>query len=224
MPSSATPPSLSELSAKASPGPWKHDTGPSLNGSYHTIESPETMVAEAYCALEMHDGTQIENDEQHAADAEFVTALVNAYRAGDLTLRSEIAEKEVPCRLNEAVGLLMGACELMRGSHASTMFEDQCGHLADQIDTFIGSIHPLECGPLAVCSPRSATADKTPWILTGKELPDHGNPVIVYQGDASHTKRVAYYDTIGATGWHWCDISYARQCAPEAWMPIPEFK
>lgn len=61
------------------------------------------------------------------------------------------APTEAPCRVGEAVGLLMSAAALMGGSHGSQQFENQCGHLAGQINAFVGTIHPLECGPLATC-------------------------------------------------------------------------
>ena len=42
-----------------------------------------------------------------------------------------------PRELAEAKVLLQAAADLMGGSHASTMFEDQCGYLAEQINEFL---------------------------------------------------------------------------------------
>lgn len=62
----------------------------------------------------------------------------------------------------------------------------------------------------------------SPWILTSDRLPDNSDPVIVFDGKASHMKRVAYYETAGNGGWRWC--GYDGACNAEAWMLIPTFK
>lgn len=60
------------------------------------------------------------------------------------------------------------------------------------------------------------------WILTRDRRPENGDPVIVFDSAASHMRRVAYYETAGKGGWHWC--GYEGVCNPEAWMPIPTFE
>jgi hypothetical protein len=75
-------------------------------------------------------------------------ALLKLIEAVDETPRSEIAEN-VPCRLGDAVGFLRRAANHLEHSGAADK-------LLAEIGVFIMSIHPLECGPLAVCSPRSA--------------------------------------------------------------------
>lgn len=62
----------------------------------------------------------------------------------------------------------------------------------------------------------------SPWVLTSDRVPDNGEPVIVFDGNASDRRRVAYYETMGKGGWHWC--GYDGACNPEAWMLIPTFK
>lgn len=159
-------------------------------------------LRERRIAVRFSDGTEIDKPL-----AEIITSA----------LRSEIAGSSRDAVIEECIQACFREGDRLRS------FSEKPNDTSDkEARGAVGCTHALRA--LQGRTPLSATADKTPWILTGKELPDHGNPVIVYQGDASHTKRVAYYDTIGATGWHWCDISYARQCAPEAWMPIPEFK
>lgn len=108
---------LRSLSDAATQGTWTHGTGPSLKGSYHTVETTETMVAEAYCALEMHNGTSVENEAQHAADAEFVVALVNAFRAGELVARSHVATPE------SGTPLLFNVHCMWQQEHAGQHFE-----------------------------------------------------------------------------------------------------
>lgn len=68
----------------------------------------------------------------------------------------------------------------------------------------------------------AAECDSSPWILTSDRLPRNGDPVIVFDGDASHMSRVAYYETAGKGGWRWC--GYDGACNPKAWMLIPTFK
>jgi hypothetical protein len=81
---------IKALSDAATAGPWEHDIGPSLKGRYHVVQAPESMVAEAYSVMEMHTGNPLDDEEKRqAADCEFVVALVNAFRAGELCPVSE---------------------------------------------------------------------------------------------------------------------------------------
>lgn len=75
----------------------------------------------------------------------------------------------------------------------------------------------------AVILMHSALSESAGWIAVEKALPDNSDPVLVFQGNASHMRRVAYYDTIGATGWRWCGFDSGERCDPDAWMPIPTF-
>ena len=77
--------------------------------------------------------------------------------------------------------------------------------------------------PRADAAERELAVPKlSPWILTSDRLPRNGDPVIVFDGDASHMSRVAYYETAGKGGWRWC--GYDGACNPKAWMLIPTFK
>lgn len=59
---------LERLLAKATPGPWEHDSGPALNGTYHVVnDADENMICECY------DGESY--DEHNAA---LIVALRNA--------------------------------------------------------------------------------------------------------------------------------------------------
>lgn len=59
------------------------------------------------------------------------------------------------------------------------------------------------------------------WILVSDRVPDNGDPVLVFERNASHMRRVAYYETAGNGGWRWC--GYEGACNPDAWMLIPTF-
>ena len=54
-------------------------------------------------------------------------------------------QPDTPCRLNEAVKLLMKATDRLEAYGAE-------GVLMEDLDNFIRSIHPLECGPMATCA------------------------------------------------------------------------
>ena len=56
------------------------------------------------------------------------------------------------------------------------------------------------------------------WISVGERLLDSMNVVLIYQGDASHTKVTASY-IFGK--WEWTDSYYKHPCCPEYWMPLP---
>ena len=75
----------------------------------------------------------------------------------------------------------------------------------------------------AIRAPVSAMAEKFDcrWIDASVRVPEDNSPVLVYQGDASHTKRTASYFF---KRWSWTDISYDHPCKPEVWMPIPRYE
>ena len=93
---------LDELSKRATPGPWAAESEKSedTSGSYDTatiVTKAETHCGKAGVLFESHNSTVGSIREEHdedwfrawdevsEADAEFIVALVNAYRAGKLT-------------------------------------------------------------------------------------------------------------------------------------------
>lgn len=87
-----------------------------------------------------------------------------AKRAEDFLYAPAATEhKEPPCRVGDAVSLLVKASEYLEAVNLSPS-------LRGDIDAFLGSVHPLECGALATCA-------------TKQESPEYGkccgNPAIV---------------------------------------------
>lgn len=66
------------------------------------------------------------------------------------------------------------------------------------------------------CRHASPVADA--WIPVSERLPKTNSPVLVYQGDASHTKVTACYFF---NEWSWTDNAYQHPCEPSHWMPLP---
>lgn len=155
------------------------------------------------------------SDDFKAANKE--ESLKMAWYSARAALTSK-ADPEPPCRVGDAVGMLMKAAEGLYNG-----FEpDNQSALYREVDAFIRSIHPFECGPLATCSSVSATPCSR-WIPVTERLPLAPfavwcDPVLVRYDSGSHDVRGCIRYSDGGVSWR---LPPGVTALVTHWMEIP---